>query len=867
MRPKISLLLLSLAIAVGPLGAQDDLIRLAPFVPGAAPASPGTLAKNITAAQSAQELGIPSTAAALYREALAQVRTPADRYRLSISLTSALLDSGDVGAAEKALTALDPPYDSAWNLRAGLVQVQKRTPVSLALAGGHLNAIRREELTPEDVGWWFFLQGRIADAAGDSPRAQEFYNQAVASAVSGVQRTRFQLSSQEVFVRIGTVTEADVEQLRQNAQAQRGQTIGNQTNITYAAYLDVVGKRAQAVNVLQDQLRDLLPFQQAMRDRTLLILGLIATTKTDSGRTALLQLLDSGATPDFQRMALLLLANEPLATDFRRRLDALLARPEPHAIREDLLLKSAQLAAAEKTAAGYTRAKDDVTKLRAEFPGSVLKAPALALLATMEWEQKRFLGAASVAAEARTAATDRAARARLGLLEAEALFRAREFRRAATAYDAVLGDRPVEVPAGDLLFQRLQAELEATDFAVGVEVTRTTALLDRLSADPAFDAVNRWQAEWNLARKLRAANQAGTAYLRVNTLLTAQTATATLPPDLRAEMAWLQAQLSLEAGQPETTIRLATELGGRLGNVTPALAAEIRSTTVLLQGQTELALGRERDAIATFERLRREFRTSDAAAKSVGIQADYWVGKDRLTEAQGLLRRMEDDFPNSPYLPKALYDAALLDERKNQKEEAANRLNQLADKYPQSPLVFDALLKHAHLLRELNQFSPAQQTYERLTRIYRNDPRVHDAEMGLADCFNALATGDPSSAERAAEWYERLLDLADVRLDLRVEAGFKLGLIRQRLKPDEAQKIWWRDVVDAFLNNENQAKKLGSYGRFWMGNTLTRLAELYDSQNRPDEARRARQMLVDADLTGKVDAARLLATPAGGNTP
>ena len=82
-------------------------------------------------------------------------------------------------------------------------------------------------------------------------------------------------------------------------------------------------------------------------------------------------------------------------------------------------------------------------------------------------------------------------------------------------------------------------------------------------------------------------------------------------------------------------------------------------------------------------------------------------------------------------------------------------------------MVFAALLKHADLLRELKQFGPAQLTYERLTRNYPSDPRVYDAEMGLADCFNAQATGDASSAERAAERYERLLDLANVRLDLR----------------------------------------------------------------------------------------------------
>ncbi len=872
MRPTFSLLILTLAVAACPLGAQEDLIRIAPLMPGQAPANPGVLANKINAARNAQELGLAATAIPLYRDALALVQAPAERQRLTMALTTALLDNGDVGEAEQALNSLAPPYDSAWNLRAGLVQAQKRTGASMALAGGHLTAIKREELTPEDVGWWFFLQGRIADASGDSARAQNFYDQAVTAAKSAVQRLRFQLSRQEVFVRIGLITDADVEQLRKNAADQRGTQLGIETNITYAVYLSAANRRdtATAVNVLQDQLTTLQPFQQAMRDRTLLMLGLIATTKADSGRKALLQLLESGSTTDFQRMALLLLANEPLATEFRQRLDVLINRVEPHPILEDLLMKRAQFAAAEKTKDGYTRADKDVTDLLAKFPGSSeLKAPALALRASMEWEQKRYLGAASVAAEAQAAAADPAARARLGLLAAEAYFRAArnpaDYRRAATAYDTVLRERPVDVPAGDLLFQRLQAEVEATDFSVAKEVEQTTAVLDRLAADPAFDGVNRWQAEWNLARKLRAANLAETAYRRVNNLLSAPPAAAVLPPELRARMAWLQAQLSLEAGQPETTIRLATALGVAPANVAPALAAEIRSTTVLLQGQAELALIREKDAIATFERLRREFKASEAAAKSVLIQAKYYESKDRLSEAQGLYRRMPDEFPNSPYVPQALYDAALLDERKGDKKEAANRLDQLVKTYRQSPLVFPALLKQADIYRELKTFGPALDIYKSLTVNFPNDPRVFDAEMGLADCFNALATGEASSAELAAERYERLLDLADVPLDLRVAAGYKLGLIRQqRGKPEEALKIWWQYVVNVFLLDENQARKLGSAGRIWMGRTLTYFAELCDTRNRPDDARVARELLVKTGLPGKEEAARRLAAPATG---
>ena len=724
----------------------------------------------------------------------------------------------------------------------------------------------RSELAPEDLGWWYFLQGRIADAAND-PKAEDHYQQAESKAVSRVQRTRFQLAKEQAYLRSGNVTPADVDKVRENAQNNRGTDIGLSFNLDYAVALSMTGQSAAAINVLQQQLNALptnqllSPNQLLIRDRTLLELGLIAPARSESGRNALLQLLSDGSTADSMRRALVLLANEPETTEFRRRLDTLIDHTPPHPIREDLLMKRAQLMAVAKN---YLRATADVKELLTAYPGSELKSQAWALLATVEWEQRRYLGAASNAAEARAAASDRAARARLGLLEAEALIRAGEYRRAATAYDAVLGDRPADVPAGDLLFQRLQAEIGATDFAVPEQVSHTIAVLDGLAADKDFDVVNRWQAEWNLARRLRGANQFATAYRRVNTLLTAAPAAGTLPAELRAYMAWLQAQLSLEAEQSEVTIRLATALGGALPNVAPALAADIRSSATLLQGQAELKLNRESAAFATFDRLRREFKTSAAAAKSVLLQAAYYQDNNQLVEAQRLLRKMPDDFPDSEFVPQALFKAAQIDELKGDKNEAADRLDRLAKDYPRSPLVFTARLKQADLYRDLNSFGPAQQIYDRLVKDYPKNPRVYEAEMGLADCYNALATDDPSSAERAAERYERLLDLVDAPIDLRVEAGFKLGNIRRlRGKPEEAANVWWRDVVTPFLGKEDQAAKLGSWGRQWMGSTLTLLAELFDGQNRLAEAREARRLLVEKDLPGKEDAKLKLAAPAG----
>src|SRR5471032_2187570 len=79
---------LLLAAALAPLGAQPALNPPAPFVTlgQAAPAVGGTVA-TLSAARSAQEMGLPSVAAALYRELLAAPAGAGDRNQIILALT------------------------------------------------------------------------------------------------------------------------------------------------------------------------------------------------------------------------------------------------------------------------------------------------------------------------------------------------------------------------------------------------------------------------------------------------------------------------------------------------------------------------------------------------------------------------------------------------------------------------------------------------------------------------------------------------------------------------------------------------------------------------------------------------------------
>ena len=477
----------------------------------------------------------------------------------------------------------------------------------------------------------------------------------------------------------------------------------------------------------------------------------------------------------------------------------------------------------------------------------------LACCVGVAWEQGRYRMAADFAMQARAALPPGQMHGQLGVIEAEAWFRAPDFRSAADAYAAVLGERPAGVDAGALIFQRVQAEIEAE------RLDSAQTLIDQLAGDPAFDAVTRWQAEWNLARSLEAHGQTAAALARVDKLLGASGAAA-LPADLRLRMAWLQARLAFEGGQPEQALKLAgalvDSLSGASGAGVPAeLKALVISEERLQEAESDFALQRTDAALGLLKKLRTDFPQSDAAVQSYIVEANFYADHDRLVDAQALLTKLADDFHGSIYAPQALYLAALNAERRGQDSylEEANRLiERLVSEYPQSDLVFYARLKQGDLFRKLNRFGPAQRVYEYLVNTYAQHPDALVAQMALADCHSAQAANDPAHAESATAIYESLSERPDAPAELCIEAGCKLGLLQaQRGQAGDAQKTWWR-LVNLFLLDPAKSADLGATatGPYWMGRTLLALGDSLEQQQKLDQAREAWQLIGRYQLPG-----------------
>ena len=151
--------------------------------------APAELLLQQQAAQHALELGLPAVAAEIYRDLLAV--PGGDRAALTLALTTALLDDGRVDEAEQALQGIVAGRDAAWHLREGLIAAVRKNFDAARIEAA---AVKPEALGPADRGWFYFLQGQLADAAGDGAKAQAFYGQAEGTAASDLQRAQFALA-------------------------------------------------------------------------------------------------------------------------------------------------------------------------------------------------------------------------------------------------------------------------------------------------------------------------------------------------------------------------------------------------------------------------------------------------------------------------------------------------------------------------------------------------------------------------------------------------------------------------------------------------------------------------------------------------
>jgi tetratricopeptide (TPR) repeat protein len=811
---------------------------------------------DATVADRALEAGFYSIAEGLYRAVLTDARIPAEqRGRLNLNLITALIGQGKIDQASDALELLEAPRDDRYFLRLAMVAIERG---DFEAVGRNLRLVEPESLPEEDAGWFFFMQALAFENRGDSRRAEAAFEDAIAAAVSGAQLAQFRAGQLRLRIISGEATEALAGELERQVDEFQGRRLGFQFVQQYAVVLDQLGRTDEAIDVLQRN-AELIPANEAeIRDQILLLLGMIAGADSFTGSGAYRELLVSGSEADLQEVALQQMAevvtdpDSSQAASFIDLLDDLIARDPPHALVEQLLYYRSQLSLQRDD---LEVAEADARELLSKYPGSALKRNALAVMAASSWQRQRYRTAADFISQIRAEMPDGDERANLGVMLADCHFRAglqasnpEDFRNAANAYGMALMEQPAAVSQGDLYFQQVVSEISAGS------LDRAMAMLDDKEGTVPINPGDRWSAEWNLVKALQLVGRTTIAYERIEEYVDR----TDLDTNLRLRFLWLRARLSLDAGDAERTPELANTVDEFLetlpdGAIDEETRTAVASNILLLRAEAAFARGETDRATDLLDQLKVEFSGSKAAIFSYIVKARFLSNDNRTVEAQQELIELADNFPESEYAPMALYEAAINAEKRGQDAfltEANQLLERLAQEYPDDNFLFYARLKQADLLRKLNQFSAAQQIYEYLENNYQDRPDRLVAQLSLADCLMAQTATDPLKFEAAISRLERLVDLPNAPVDLRVEAGVKLALAWEiHGDRSRAKEILW-SVVTRFLLDDTMASLLRSQGRYWVSRSLLELGQLSELENQPDHARQAYDLILSYRLPG-----------------
>lgn len=814
------------------------------------------------AAEQAMRVGIYPLATRLYGQAREGLAANEKAWReVTLRLVDALLSQGMLEKAGLTLDSLEAQAEPRYSLRVAMLAFLEDRIDAAATA---LGAVNPDELPKVERPWHDLLGGMIAEARGQHNEAAALYQRARDQAVDAHQRARFESWIYRHRLLHGEVDDAFLLTLREQSEDFSGKAAGFTFAREYAMALYKRGREQEALAVLEKQLTLTRKIESEEEDKFLLLIALVSGLETEKARVALESLLRDGHARIWQRMALSLLLQQ--ATDSARRaelgalLDGLIRNPadieaaaEAHLLEDELLFARATLML---EAGNPDQAAVDVRRILDQFPGSGIYMDALRLMSALALARTppQYRTAADYLNRMRERLPRGSEQARVGLLMGDCYYLNGDYGNAADVYAQVYGEHPGREWGEVALFQRVMALLQAD------QLERAEEVLDEALHGEQLPPLAFWQAEWNFLERLRKSGNDAHALSRTRGLL--RDHLANVPAELALRLMWMEASLSMQGPEISVVPDIADNILALLENLGQVQLAQqeralMEASTLLLKAQALLRLNREEPALKTLERLRRDHPQSTSAIRSYIDEARHYAASGKLIEAQQRLIQLADKYPESPYAAIALYEAALVAEQQGLQrtyEEAVGILERLITRYPESELTFFARMRQGDLLRKLNQFGAAQSRYEELLRAYPEHPRRHEAQMALAYTLLAQARNEPTRLDPAVAQLERLYDLPNLPVALRVEAGFQWAHALQiQGKSTRAEDAYWQ-LLTRFLLEEEAGVASSRTGDYWLARALFELAALYEQSGRISEALKLYDMVLTHDLPGAATA-------------
>lgn len=799
----------------------------------------------------------------------------ATRAELKLGQVAALLGEELVSEADAVLNSLQPDLldenlRQAFLLRKGIVAYllgrEEQARESLA-------PLTPEGLDPFDRGWFFSLSGLLAEQGGSFMEAARLYEQARAVANSPFQRQVAESLIQRNLLLRGQQSEPLIRDLELLLEENRNSRLAVQYVQELAIALSRMGREAEALQVLADQINYTLPENEDQLDQLHLLSALIERERGRTGRRHLEWLLRFGENRNFQQVAIRYLladaeSNAEMVSLLEFFQNILSAKPS-HPLAAEFVYTRAILL---KGIGRSQEARALLNRLLSVYPGSSYSTEALRLLGYLALESREYRVAADTFSRLRNVLPPGPQRVEAGILQADAFFKNRDFGTAAQAYEAVFPDIRNPAAAEVILYQSVLSHIEAGN------LDDARALLDSFSFSSLERESLHWEAEWNLIDALRRTDRLEQALSRVTTILESEDAYTHLSLLTMLRFLWAKALLALNSERfdsvEETTAEILESLvSEEATQLEKSLVDAITARTLLLLSQSHLQKARMegfsggnsprvQEGFQAINRLERLYPDSEVTLQALFEKARFLREAGRAVDAQNIYLSIFQRDRESPYAPIALYEAAINSanlialenpETLNvRNSEPIRLLNQLTENYQDNPqLFFFARLKQGDIARDLGQFGVAQSLYEEVIKQFTEHPQRYLPEIGRADSILAQASNDPGRYGEAAIAYERLMDRPGVPRDLKIEAGFKWAFALESQGNTSRSLAIHNLLRTRFLVQLGEGELMGPTGRYWMSRSLISAGQLFERSGNLRSARLMSQTLIDYGLPGR----------------
>jgi len=220
---------------------------------------------------------------------------------------------------------------------------------------------------------------------------------------------------------------------------------------------------------------------------------------------------------------------------------------------------------------------------------------------------------------------------------------------------------------------------------------------------------------------------------------------------------------------------------------------------MFMRGWCLYLLGKDAEALKVCEQFPAEYPESDFAP-----DVRFWLGEHAFNlgeyeKAETRFASVASDYPDSSRAADALYWAGRAATARRAYLEANEHYNALMARYPDSPRLASTFLVQGDVLSELGQFAAAILAFDEVLVKFPQQPEAMMAWGRKGDCQYTLGQEDPGRYEEALLSYRMLLDFAGAPVDLRLQAGYKIGRCLEKTGRSATALDRYMEVVYSFL--------------------------------------------------------------------